>query len=113
MPALSTRREYFRLPYPVSTGATLMLEGTNYQVGEISEGGLRIISDCRKFSPETPVQGTLTLSMGARCIVKGTVLRVDEKCVVVKLEKGPTGYDMIREQRHVSKVFPDWKPIPA
>jgi hypothetical protein len=43
----------------------------------------------------------------------GTVLRVEEKCVVLKLSHGPSGYDVIREQRHVAKLFPDWKPQPA
>ena len=50
IPTLTSRREYFRLPYPVTTGATLSVEGTNYKVGEVSERGLRIVSDTSKFS---------------------------------------------------------------
>jgi hypothetical protein len=31
---------------------------------------------------------------------------------VLKLERGPSCYDVMREQRHVAKIFPDWKPQP-
>jgi hypothetical protein len=41
------------------------------------------------------------------------VLRIEDESFVVKLERGPTSYDVIREQRFVAKVFPDWKPQPA
>jgi hypothetical protein len=113
MPTLSSRREYFRLPYPVTSGATLVVNGTNYTVGEISEGGLRLNCTGEKFPVAESVQGTLTLTAGMRCMVTGTVLRVEDRCVVVKLSRGPSGYDVMREQRHLSKNFPDWKPQPV
>ena len=99
MPKLTSRREYFRLPYPVTTGATLAMDGTNCS-GD-------------KFPVAQSVQGTLVLTAGIRCSVTGTVLRVEDKCVIVKLSRGPTGYDVLREQRHLTKNFPDWKPLPA
>jgi hypothetical protein len=113
MPKLTTRREFFRLPYPVSSGATLAIGGTNYTVGEISEGGLRLHCNGEQFPVEQSVQGTLQLTAGMRCTVIGKVLRVEDRCVIVKLSRGPTGYDVMREQRHLSKAFPDWKPQPA
>ena len=113
MPKLTSRREYFRLPYPVTTGATLAMDGTNYTVEEISERGLRLICSGDKFPVAQSVQGTLVLTAGIRCSVTGTVLRVEDKCVIVKLSRGPTGYDVLREQRHLTKNFPDWKPLPA
>jgi hypothetical protein len=113
MPKLSSRREFFRLPYPITTGATLAVDGANYTVEEISERGLRLISVDGSLALDTRVQGTLILTAGVRCTVTGTVLRVEDKCVILKLSRGPTGYDVIREQRHVAKNFPDWKPQPA
>ena len=113
IPKLTSRREFFRLPYPVTTGATLAVEGANYKVGEVSERGLRIISDLGKFPLETEVRGELILTMGLRCAVAGRVLRVEDGAVVVKLDRGPTTYDVIREQRHLTKTFPNWKPLPA
>jgi hypothetical protein len=113
IPKLTSRREFFRLPYPVTSGATLAVEGTNYKVGEVSERGLRIVSDTGRFEPDACVQGTLILTMGLKCNVSGKVLRIEDGAVVVKLERGPTTYDVIREQRHLTKAFPDWKPLPA
>jgi hypothetical protein len=113
MPKLSSRREYFRLPYPITSGATLAVEGANYTVEEISEQGLRLVSAQGAFALDTRVQGTLILTAGVKCTVTGTVLRIDDKTVVLKLSRGPTGYDVIREQRHVAKIFPDWKPQPT
>ena len=113
IPTLTSRREFFRLPYPVTSGATLSIEGANYKVGEVSERGLRIVSDIGKFPVESEVQGELILTIGLRCKVSGKVLRIEDGAVVVKLERGPTTYDVIREQRHLTKTFPDWKPLPA
>jgi hypothetical protein len=112
MPKLTSRREFFRLPYPVTTGATLAMNGTSYTVGEISEGGLRLLCSGDKFPVAQQVQGTLVLTAGMRCTITGTVLRVEDKCVIVRLSRGPTGYDVLREQRHLTKNFPDWKPLP-
>jgi hypothetical protein len=113
IPKLTSRREFFRLPYPVTTGATLDVEGTNYKVGEVSERGLRIVTGVGKFDVESEIQGTLTLTMGLRCKISGKVLRIEDGAFVVKLERGPTTYDVIREQRHLAKTFPYWKPLPA
>ena len=113
IPTLTSRREFFRLPYPVTTGATLDVEGANYKVAEVSERGLRIVSDLSKFPLESEIRGTLILTMGLRCKVSGRVLRVEDGAVVVKLDRGPSTYDVIREQRHLTKTFPDWKPLPA
>jgi hypothetical protein len=107
---LTSRREFFRLPYPITSGATLLVDGANYRVGEVSERGLRIVSGVGRFPVDAVVQGTLTLTTGVSRPVSGTVLRVDDDCFVLKLQRGPSSYDVIREQRHVARQFPDWKP---
>jgi hypothetical protein len=107
---VESRREYFRLPYPISTGALLKVGDANYKVDEISERGLRVVTGVGRFPLNSRVQGVLMLTAGLRCMVSGTVLRVDDNSFVVLLDKGPTCYDVIREQRHVARNFPDWKP---
>ena len=107
------RREYFRLPYPITSGATLVVDGTNYKVGELSERGLRVITGVGQFPVDSQVEGTLALTMGVRCQVSGTVLRIEDDAFVVKLDRGPSTRDVMREQLHLSKTFPDWKPLPA
>ncbi len=109
-PTLASRREFFRLPYPVMSGAILAVDGTNYTVAEVSEGGLRLRATSNEFPVAERIQGTLVLTAGVRCTVTGTVLRVENNCVILKLSRGPTSYDVIREQRHVTRQFPDWKP---
>lgn len=113
MPTLTSRREYFRLPYPISTGAVLFVEGANYKVDELSERGLRVVTGVGRFPVDSPVDGMLTLTAGLRCKVSGRVLRVDDNSFIVQLEKGPTCYDVIREQRHLAKTHPEWKPQPV
>jgi len=113
IPKLSSRREYFRLPYPITSGAVLEVSGANYKVSEISEKGLRIVCGTGSFEVDAPIEGTLTLTMGARCPVAGTVLRIDGKDYIVRLDRGPSSQDVMREQRHLSKTFPNWKPLPA
>ena len=113
MPTLTSRREYFRLPYPITSGATLAVDGTNYKVGEISERGLRVVTGIGRFPVDAHVEGTLTLTMGVRCVVSGTVLRVEDDAFVIKLERGPSTRDVMREQLFMAKAFPDWKPQPV
>ena len=55
----------------MTTGATLAVEGANYKVGEVSERGLRIVSDLGNFPLEAEVRGELILTMGVRCTVAG------------------------------------------
>ena len=38
--------------------------------------------------------------------------RCDDSFVLI-LDRGPSTRDVIREQLHVAKAFPDWKPQPA
>ena len=113
LPTLSSRREYFRLPYPVTSGAVLDVEGANYKVSEVSERGLRVVTGVGKFPVNSIVSGTLMLTAGLKCAVSGKVLRVDENSFIVQLDKGPSCYDVIREQRHLARTHPEWKPQPA
>lgn len=113
MPILESRREYFRLPYPVSTSAVLAMAGANYKVDELSERGLRVVTGVGRFPVNSRIEGTLMLTGGLRCPVIGTVLRIDENSFIVQLEKGPSCYDVIREQRHLAKIYPEWKPQPV
>lgn len=112
MPTLTSRREYFRLPYPVTSGAVLTVDGVDYKVEEISERGLRIAGTAEPLAVDAPVEGTLLLTVGQRCTVSGKVLRVEANVTVVRLEKGLAWTDVVREQRHLAKTYPEWKPQP-
>ncbi|HTU66888.1 MAG TPA: PilZ domain-containing protein [Steroidobacteraceae bacterium] len=113
VPKLSSRREYFRLPYPITSGAVLTVDGTSYKVDELSECGLRVVTGVGRLPVAAVVQGTLVLVNGRRCTIQGSVLRIDDNSFIVKVDGGINCYDVIREQAHVAKAFPDWKPQPA
>ena len=113
MPKLSSRREYFRLPYPITTGAVLSVNGTSYKVDELSERGLRVVTGVGRLPVQTFFQGELTLAMGTRCKVEGVVLRIDDNAFIVQIDRGLRGYDIMREQVFVARNFPDWKPQPV
>ena len=69
MPILQTRREYFRLPYPISTGAVLAMEGASYKVDELSERGLRVVTGVGRFPVNSRIEGTLTLTASLDCLI--------------------------------------------
>lgn len=109
-----SRRAFFRLKYPVSCHAVLHITGIKYPVVEISEGGLRLACIASgEFIAQNPVQGSLTLTSGVKCRVAGEVLRLEDdgKLAILRLTRGPSHHEVLAEQRHVAKIFPDWKPI--
>ncbi len=111
IPTLTSRRAYFRLPYPVSCRAELRVRGANYPVVEISERGLRVeCPDAEAAALAGRVEGSLLLMTGGRCTVVGSVLRKESRFLILKLERGPSCHDVMTEQRFVAKTFPDWKP---
>lgn len=112
MPKLSSRREYFRLPYPITSGAVLSVNGTNYKVDEISERGVRVVTGVGRLPVASAIEGTLQLVQGKRCDVSGVVLRIDDNAFIVHLDRGVRSSDIMREQVCVAKAFPDWKPTP-
>ena len=112
IPKLSSRREYFRLPYPITSGAALAVDGTNYKVSEISEKGLRLVAGMGALEIDSRIEGTLTLAMGTRCQVAGTVLRIDGKDYVVRLDRGPTSQDVMREHATCRKPSRTGNPCP-
>jgi hypothetical protein len=113
MPKLSSRREYFRLPYPITSGAVLSVNGTSYKVDELSERGLRVVTGVGRLPVAAAIEGTLHLAMGTRCSVTGVVLRIEDNAFIVQVDRGIRGYDIMREQVFVARTFPDWKPQPV
>jgi hypothetical protein len=103
------QRQYFRLRYPLAAQPTLRVGGQTFAVTELSEGGMRIIAGpAGRIAPEWNVRGELRLATGDTVPVEGSVLRIDDAHVVVKLDRGPSYKDMLAEQRYVAQRYPDW-----
>jgi hypothetical protein len=102
-------RQHFRLRYPLAAQPTLTVDGRSYGVTELSEGGLRLIAGpSGRLAPAWSVRGELMLAVGSTIEIQGTVLRIDDAHVIVRLDLGPTFKDMVAEQRYVAQRFPDW-----
>jgi hypothetical protein len=102
-------RQHFRLRYPLAAQPTLTVDGRRYGVTELSEGGLRLIAGpSGRLAPAWSVRGELMLATGATIEIQGSVLRIDDAHVIVKLDLGPSFKDMVAEQRYVAQRFPDW-----
>ncbi len=103
------QRQYFRLRYPLAAQPTLRVGGLTFAVTELSEGGMRlIVGPAGRIAPTWDVRGELRLATGSTVAVEGSVLRIDESHVIVKLDRGPSYKDMLAEQRYVAQRYPDW-----
>ncbi len=104
---LEQRREFFRLCYPKRAMPDIRLAGYRFHVSEVSEKGLRVLVEGgASFSRGVSITGTLNLHEGRQVWVKGSVLRVEGKEVVLKLSEGPTFKDMVEEQRYMRQNYP-------
>jgi hypothetical protein len=101
------RRAYFRLRYPQGERPSIRIEGRDYQLAEISEGGGRIIlSGTTAIQRGQEVAGAIRFHDGQRVEVEGVVLRISETEFVVQLSRGVTPTRMMAEQIWLRKKYP-------
>ncbi len=101
------KRAYYRLYYPVLDRPVWRVNGRDYEVVEISEGGARLrYGEGLPERPETPVSGRIKFSDGAETEVAGVVLRKVEGGIVVVLSKGISFRRMLVEQVHLKERYP-------
>jgi hypothetical protein len=106
---MTQQRQHFRLRYPMAAQPSLTVEATSYPVTELSEGGMRLLPGAHgRFAPTGQIRGLLALASGASIDVLGTVIRLEDHEVIVRLAAGPTYSEMMDEQRYVARRFPDW-----
>lgn len=101
------RRAYFRLHYPQTERPSLLTEGANYPVSEISEGGLRLVAldASQELEQQRHLVGILQLS-GQSVAVEGRVLRRQHDEVVVVLSDGVPLPLVMSEQRRLIRKYP-------
>ncbi|WP_372750648.1 PilZ domain-containing protein [Litorivivens sp.] len=103
------RRAYFRLPYPSNERPVLHCGGSQHEVVEIAEGGIRLI-----LEPGIPltlnesVAGEIAFHDEQREAVIGKVLRLEGKNVVVQLVSGLTQHRVMAEQSYLHQKYPDF-----
>lgn len=113
------RRRHYRLRYPKGEGPEFSIVGDNYQVSEISEGGLRLsISDKSLFELDQSVEGILRFrdaddesdEFGTITSVSGRILRFHNEEVVVQLdpEHCVSFQQVASEQLRIHRNYPYW-----
>ena len=101
------RRNVYRLRYPRVERPTVRSEDRDYEVSEISEGGVRIaLTGGCTVRRDQPFAGVLRFRDGETVSIEGVVLRSDEKEMVVGLSSGVSLKRMMTEQIRLRQKYP-------
>lgn len=99
------RRAYFRLRYPEDARPLFVSADSEYQVCEISEGGMRLLWPQNSALPSEYIAGLLNLPAES-IMLEGRCLRLDESELVLVLSEGIPYPSMVAEQRRLIKKYP-------
>ncbi len=100
-------RKYFRLAYPTVMRPSVRIEGRDYIVPEISEGGLRLrCQEPFEFRIGDEVTGELMFRDGDNISIAGVVFRRASKDFVIAPLKGLSFKKIVLEQRRILRQFP-------
>ncbi|EGU48532.1 hypothetical protein VIOR3934_12350 [Vibrio orientalis CIP 102891 = ATCC 33934] len=101
------KRKYYRLKYPKRARPFVRFGDEMFQVTEVSEGGIRMVSNnFTNMYQGLTVKGVLNLNEENVIEVEGAVLRFDKDEVIIQLRKGPTFKIMVDEQRFIRTKYP-------
>ncbi len=104
-----SRRNFFRIVYPLACRPKLVIAGKEYAAIDISEHGLRFIyKDKNRFQQGSEVKIKITLNNSDPLSLKGIVLRFDKKIAVLSLTKSIPLDRIIAEQRYIKLNYPDY-----
>ena len=98
-PPDSDQRKYFRLRYPVTERPIIRSGDRDFEVAEISEGGVRIIvTGGMEFEPGGQFSGSILFADGEILDIRGLMLRSMDGEIVVRLSQGISFKRMVAEQ---------------
>lgn len=93
-------REHYRVAYPTKLRPRFEVQDFTFDVVDISERGLRFrLGSAVEPAPGNEVQGTVRFRRGETITVRGTVLRVIDHEVAMRLEEGVPLRVIMEEQR--------------
>lgn len=94
------KRNYFRIVYSLSKRPRLKTGKLDYEVADISQGGIRFVSR-HKSKPAKRIQGNLTFLCGVSIDLKGTVVWEQDNQFGLLLEDPIPSDKMEKEQQYV------------
>ena len=108
------KRRHYRVRYPISERPRLTIEGSQFEILELSEGGLRM-SVLRAIWPSTApraIDAEITLASGKTCTITASFDRQEDKEYVYTGLHGIFSNDIIQEQRYLMKKYPSFGAKP-
>ena len=111
---MSYERQTFRIVYPLSARARLLVAGRELPVIDCSENGLRLeIAGTADdlVDADGLLRGRLELAQGASVEIVGKPLRVEQASLALLLEEQsriPIAL-IYQEQRHLRARYPEWR----
>lgn len=97
-------REHYRIQYPAAARPRLVANGVTYDVLDLSEGGIRVLVPEGEPAPglDAELSGVLRFRRDDEIVVmRGRVLRVEDRHVAIRLEVGLGFRVVLDEQRYL------------
>jgi len=102
MPSDSSRRELYRVTYPLVERPTFEVGRYLHEIVDCSERGMRYeVRDRRLPAVGTEVGGTIQFRRGASVPVSGEVIRAANDTVVLQLNPALPFSEILAEQRYL------------
>jgi len=95
-------REHYRIPYPVAARPILLVDDEEYPVIDIAEMGIRY--DCGAHPRPAigaVVRGTMHFKRSAEALIRGHVIRIQDRQVAVRLDVAIPFKLILDEQRYL------------
>jgi hypothetical protein len=95
-----SRREFYRVEYPIRLRPTIVLAGRTHRVLDLSETGLRyLLGGAEPPHEGVEVEGEVCFDDGERCTIRGVRLRLEGETCALQLVVGMPLARVIAEQR--------------
>ena len=106
----SNRRSRFRLRLPKTSLLSATIEGMDYEIGEIAEHSLVVMSN-QVLNRDGKCVGAIYWNDGTSSMFTGEIGRLSEQGRVVWNIRGLTTQHILQEQRRLLKLFPETKSV--
>ena len=106
----SSRREYYRLNYPVNDRPEFRYKNLNFKISNLSEKGLKFITNAKhniNFNINDQIAGRIYFKDGNTALISGQVIRIEPDGIVLSLDIGITLQRIMIEQRQLIAKYPD------
>lgn len=99
------RRQHYRIRYPLEERARFVFGLAISEILEISERGIRFRAAGEPLAAGTRVNGRIALRHGKEIKVSGTVVRMEDDTVALRLDRKPIPFlAVMREQLYLRQA---------